>query len=165
MGAGSEWSVRCLLVAAWSANNNAGSEAFAFPARPPHLHHATAPAGWGAPSAASSPRSTPQRRSRDFVGRSLDATTPVHQHGPHRNPGFVMRSSGGRQEQQLLAAADDRCCHGPAAVVTRKSRRRRGSVGPLFAEDQGWLDALKGMADEPGLPLGPTKKVRLVKRT
>lgn len=158
MGAGSEWSVRCLLLAAWSANNNAGSEAFT--AWPPHYHHhATAP-GRGEPCAASSPRSTLQHHSRDFVGHVLAATPPLHQHGPYSNPGCAMRASWSCAQQ--LPAADDQSCrsHG-CADSSRNSRRRRSSVGPLFAEDQGWLDALKAVADEPGLPLGPSKKVRL----
>jgi len=160
MGAGVEWSVRCLLLAAWSANNNAGSEAFTFLARPPHHHHATA-AGRGASSVANCPRSLPQRLSREFVGRALAATPPLHQYGPDRNPGCIMRANW-CCAPQLQPPPDSPCCRGHgASTASRSSRRRRGSVGPLFAEDQGWLDALKGVADEPGLPLGPSKKVRL----
>lgn len=40
------------------------------------------------------------------------------------------------------------------------SNRRRGrGSGPLFAEDQGWLEALQDMSGDSNLPMGP-KKVR-----
>lgn len=165
MGAGSEWAVRCMLLAAWSASNNAGSEAFTFISRPPSST-AVAPSS-----------STSQRRSRAFSSPPSVARPPSPQHGPRRKSGRLYASSGIRQgrstevlssrQRRVLASS---CCDDQRRVASpcnghlagsRSSRRRWPSaLGPLFAEDQGWLDALKGMSDEPALPLGPTKKVR-----
>lgn len=55
----------------------------------------------------------------------------------------------------------DRPCgyrHTPC-VNTRQRRQRCRGHPPLFAEDQDWMEALKEMSGESGLPTGPKKKV------
>lgn len=161
MGAGSEWAVRCLLVAAWSVNKNTGVDAFTVISRPPH---ATATSAGPRRTAAYTPsRSTPHRHSRSFSSPPLvDTPPPVHQGGQQRKSG---RLHGVMQERSALPSrrrpvpVPGLCC-GEGPSTSRSNRRRRSALAPLFAEDQGWLDALKGVTDEPGLPLGPSKKVR-----
>lgn len=159
MGAGSEWAVRCILFVAWSASHNAYSEAFTFISRPPSSTAGVAAAAGGAAAPSSS---TSQHRPPSV------ARPPSPQHGPWRISNGLYASTSGRYievlgSRQRRVAASSCCDDGPGPVASslensRGSRRERSAVGPLFAEDQGWLDALKGVADEPALPLGPTKK-------
>lgn len=161
MGAGSEWAVRCMLLAAWSTNTNTGVDAFTFIARPPHATATSA--GTHSTAAQAPPRSTPHRRSRAFSSPPLVETPPSpRQGGAQRKSGRlhgVMQERSGVLGSRRQEPAPDPCC-GERDSTSRSKRRRRSALGPLFAEDQGWLDALKGVTDEPGLPLGPSKKVR-----
>eukprot|EP00752_Nemacystus_decipiens_P006075 g5483.t1 len=159
MGAGSEWAVRCMLLAAWSANTrHGGVEAFAFP-RPPHPT-ATSSAGTRS-TALAPPTSTSHRRSRAFSSPSLVDTSPTSRRGSARRKSGrfhgVMHERSGVPCSPRQAPAPGLCC-GERARTSRGHRRKRSTLGPLFAEDQGWLDALKSIGDEPGLPLGPSSK-------
>lgn len=156
----SEWAVRCMLLAAWSANNNARVGAFTFIARPPHV----TTAGTHRAAALAPPRPPPHRRSRAFSNPTLVDTPPKpRQGGPQRKSGClhgVMQERSGVLGSRRQEPARGPCSSGECPSTSRSNRRRRNALGPLFAEDQGWLDALKGVTDEPGLPLGPSKKVR-----
>lgn len=164
MGAGSEWAVRCMLLAAWSANTNSNIsvDAFAFVAsRPPH---ATATSAGTHSTAALAPsRSTPHRRSRAFSSPPVVDTPPTPRQGGTQRTSSrlhgVMHERSGVLGSRRQEPAPGACC-GERFSTSRSNRRGRSALGPLFAEDQGWLDALKGVTDEPGLPLGPSKKVR-----
>lgn len=166
MGAGSEWAVRCMLLATWSANTNTGVDAFTFIARPPHHATAISACTHSSTAALAPPRSTPHRRSRAFSSPPLVDTPPRRrQGGAQRTSGRlhgVMQERPGVLGSRRQEPAPGPYC-GERAGTSRSNRRRRSALGPLFAEDQGWLDALKSVTDEPGLPLGPSKKVRAVK--
>lgn len=164
MGTASDWAVRCVLVAAWSSSTSVGSEAFAFVSSPPG--HGTKAATTGASSTRAA-TATAQRRCRVFSSLSSAGRAPPVRCSQH-TPGRLHGSSDGREgisrvetasfARVLPPAAPRSSSHGHGSR-SGSNRRRRDVSGPLFAEDQGWLDALKGVADEPGLPLGPSKKV------
>lgn len=160
----SDWAVRCMLVAAWSSSTSVGSEAFTFVGGPPG--HGTAAATTAASTRVAT--ATAQRRCRAFSSPSPASIAPPargsrHElgrlHGSSDDRQGTSRAEMARSARMLPPAAPRSTSH---AHGTRSgcSRRRRDISGPLFAEDQGWLDALKGVSDEPGLPLGPSKKVR-----
>lgn len=168
MGSGSEWAARCILMAAWSSNANTGVDAFAFAAGPPHATATSA--GTLSTATFAPPRSTPHRRSRAFSSPNLaDATPPTPRQGVaqrksgRRLHGVMQERSGvlgsSRRQEPEPTPPRPACCGERRSSTSRGNRRRRSALAPLFAEDQGWLDALKGVTDEPGLPLGPTKKV------
>ncbi|CAM9583301.1 unnamed protein product, partial [Ectocarpus fasciculatus] len=169
MGTGSEWTVRCMLLAAWSASNNAGSEAFTFTSRSP-AHHATpTPPRQQATSTTPPATATSQRCARAFSSPA-SAGTPSSAHGPKRRLGHLhadrqhgMAAGPARSAGTLrpVVQGGSRSNYHSSASEGRSSsgRRRRSASGPMFAEDEGWLEALKGVADEPGLPLGPSKKM------
>lgn len=134
MGVALEWSVRCMLLATWSARHNLGSvEAFAIIA-PRHVSCATSSHQCAGASATSHLRKGSQQQ------------TALHSTG--------FSSLDKRSETNKFASAVALQC------VEGRRRHRRRVLPPLFAEDQGWLDALKSVSGDSGLPMGP-KKVRI----
>lgn len=134
MGAAFEWFVRCMLLVTWSARHNLGFvEAFAIIA-PRHV------------SCATSSHRCPDASATSHLRKGSQQQTALHSTG--------FSSLDKRFEKKTAVSAVVSQC------VEGRRRHRRRMLPPLFAEDQGWLDALKSVSGESGLPMGP-KKVRL----
>lgn len=165
MGTGSEWALRCMLLVAWSASSsNRGSEAFVIPATLLHAPGASAivslesggpfstrPAR--APRGPSHPRNGSPRESNRYVRRGTSIGSSINSSGE-----LCEQARGGAGAAGARLTAPGGWSElGASRQGSRGCRRRRNSLGPLFAEDQGWLDALKDVSGESGLPMGPKK--------
>lgn len=153
MGKGLEWAVRCMLFTAWSAGNNSASEAFTIVAKPPPHPTTTTAALRGTTFVCASPAAT-------FYPRRAP---PAHGSSRSGSNGEFSWHSKSSTEITAARSTPTRLVLGHRARATgvegssTSSRRRQSPLRPLFSADQGWLDALKEMSGDSGLPMGPKK--------
>lgn len=156
--------LRCAILAVWSASIHSGSQGFTGVARPPRVAKHTAQSGH-APAAFSCPTTTtrtakapqqPRDGPQRYRGHHLSSTS-----ASNSDSGEGIRRARNEVEVAPVASADARreVRRGGWGAVSSRRRRRSSTFPPLFAEDQSWLDALKEVTGDSGLPMGP-KKVR-----
>lgn len=123
-------------------------------------HHVTSFVGQGSvPASPTMPASTFGDR---IVAGRMQLDEQQRSRRSSRSHGVTQMDMINSAMQQKLAPAESRLWESrqggypllsgsPAGVACERGRRRR-ALRPLFAEDQGWLDALKGLEIENGLP-------------
>lgn len=167
MGTRPEWVVlRCAILAVWSASIHNGSQGFTVVARPPRVAKHTAQPGH-APGAFSCPTTTakalkqPRNGPQRYPGHHQHSSTSTSTGATESDNGEGTRWARSAVEVTPVTSAHARreVRRGGWGAVSSRRRRRSSTFPPLFAEDQSWLDALKEVTGDSGLPMGP-KKVR-----
>lgn len=122
-----------LILAVWSGWGNSRAVVLGFTIAP---HHATSHA-------------TRTQGSSSAFGATRTVTTQVD--------GVSAQDSGEHRQQQVFVGTHNQQHFYGAWLNARGAARRRSSVGRLFAEDQSWIEALRGVEGDSGLPMGPKK--------
>ena len=157
--------LRCAILAVWSTSIHSRFQGFTVVARPPRVAKHTAQPGH-APAAFLCPTTT---RTAKAPQQSSDGPPryPGHHHSSTSTSASKSDTSEGARWARIVvelapvASADARreVRRGGWGTVSSRRRHRTTTFPPLFAEDQSWLDALKEVTGDSGLPMGP-KKVR-----